>query len=703
MKKAPYSLFTTLMSLLVLIGFLFTFPARAVDYSTGWLTNPDHPPVELRFMLTGQTDADAKTVEALLEVKLAEDWKTYWRTPGEGGVAPSLKWDLADNLTATDWHWPLPQRYEFLGVETLGYKHHILFPMTLHVEDMDKAVFLAGTLTMSSCTNICVLTDYDVSLSFTPSQLVASEEAMHLYNQGMSHVPRDQEAVSINNVSWDPDKQTLSLVATNTLGWQQPDVFVDGQSQNVQDASFLQPTVQVDGQTLIATMKVNSWFGVPKLLGETVNITLTDKDFASEETAIVSDQPLAITIAGSKNLPEIIAIALLGGLILNVMPCVLPVLGMKLSSVITAQGLARRQIRAQFMASALGILVSFWLLAGFLIALKLSGQALGWGVQFQSPYFIGAMVVITGLFAANMLGLFEIRLSSDTNTWMATKGDDSYLGHFVQGMFATLLATPCSAPFLGTAVAFALGADFLTLIAIFTALAVGMAAPWLLIAAFPHLAGLLPKPGMWMNKVKTLFGLMMLATSLWLISLMTSFFSPAMVAAFAAALLLTLLWQLGRVKGRKPVIYTLAFLVLASGGGLIAGSMTADRWSTPLATDHHWQPLNTDAISKAVSNGQTVFVDVTAEWCITCKVNKVSVILREPAYSALDAENIVLMRGDWTKPSEYVTGYLRSHGRYGVPFNIVYGPAAPQGIALPVILTSDEVLQAIQKASGERS
>ncbi len=168
------------------------------------------------------------------------------------------------------------------------------------------------------------------------------------------------------------------------------------------------------------------------------------------------------------------------------------------------------------------------------------------------------MVLITGLFAANMFGLFEIRLSSNTNTWLATRGDGSYLGHFVQGMFATLLATPCSAPFLGTAVAFALGADFVTLITIFTALALGMAAPWLIIAAFPSLAKLMPKPGLWMNKLKTLFGFMMLATSLWLLTLMANFFSILLVSIIGCVLAIALLWRLGKVKGRKPVILTLA-------------------------------------------------------------------------------------------------------------------------------------------------
>ncbi|MGR5142553.1 protein-disulfide reductase DsbD family protein [Photobacterium sp. DNB23_23_1] len=692
--------FSLLTSLIVLMGGLFSFSASAIEYSTGWLQNPDHPPVELRYMLTGQQNLESKTVEALLEVKLDTDWKTYWRSPGEGGVAPSIDWSLSNNLEGVDWHWPMPKRYEFLGVETLGYKHTIIFPMTIHVSDMSKPVFLSGVLTMSSCTNICVLTDYEITLDFNPTDLTASEQAMHLYNQGMSNVPKEQPSVEITALSWDKNSKLMSVVATNTLGWHQPDVFIDGESQNVQDASFLKPTVQVDGNTLTAQMKVSSWFGEPKLLGETLNVTISDTDFSVETQGIANDIPVTLTTSSS-NLLEIIGIALLGGLILNIMPCVLPVLGMKLSSVIAAEGLEKRQIRMQFLSSAAGILTSFWLLAGFMIVLKLSGQALGWGVQFQSPYFIGAMVVITALFAANMLGLFEIRLSSGTNTWLATKGDDSYVGHFVQGMFATLLATPCSAPFLGTAVAFALGADVVTLVAIFTALAIGMATPWLVIALFPRLAHLLPKPGMWMDKLKTLFGLMMLATSLWLLSLMTSFFATAAVVLVGVLLIIVLLWRLGKVKGRKPVILAMAFIIVGSGGGLIAGSMTADNWATPLPQNHAWQPLNIDAIQQQVSQGKIIFVDVTADWCITCKVNKVSVLLQDPIYSALEQDHIVLMKGDWTKPSDYVTGFLRSNGRFGVPFNIVYGPKAPMGIALPVILTNNDVINALEAASGK--
>ncbi|EHA1081872.1 protein-disulfide reductase DsbD family protein [Photobacterium damselae] len=678
---------------------MMSLSVHASTLTTGWVHNPQHPPVAVRLMLTGEKNEANKTVEGLLEVKLDKDWKTYWRSPGEGGTAPSINWELSSNLNSVDWHWPLPKRYEFLGVETLGYKHDVIFPMTFHLDDMNKPVFLSGKLTMSSCTSICVLTDYELSLDFNPEKLVPSVDAMVLYNKGNSLVPKPSTAVELTQVSYDEAKKIVSIVATNKAGWTNPDVFVDGQSKPVKQTSFLTPKIDVSGEQLIAQVPVSSWFGTPKLVGEPLSVTITDKDIAVELSKTADNKP--VMALQNDSLLKVIGLALLGGLILNIMPCVLPVLGMKLSSVISAKGLERRQIRAQFIASALGILVSFWLLAGFLALLKVSGQALGWGVQFQSPWFIGAMMIITGLFAANMLGLFEIRLSSNTNTWLATRGGNSYGGHFVQGMFATLLATPCSAPFLGTAVAFALGANYLTLFAIFTALAVGMAAPWLLIALFPQLANALPKPGMWMNTVKTIFGLMMLVTSLWLLSLMANFFSLKIVIVIGVIALALLLSQLWRIKGKRATLLTVGFLIIVTAIGLIIGSLTADKWAKPLPQDHHWTPLNVEQIKQDVAQGKTVFVDVTADWCITCKANKVGVILQEPVYSALDQENIVLMRGDWTKPSDYVTNFLQSHGRFGVPFNIVYGPAAPNGIELPVILTSEQVLDALKQASSK--
>ncbi len=452
---------------------------------------------------------------------------------------------------------------------------------------------------------------------------------------------------------------------------------------------------------MTATIKVSSWSGEVNLTHKSIRATILDKDLAVELTTTTSDQIISVPAAGG--LVSMFLIALLGGLILNIMPCVLPVLGMKLSSILSARGIERRQIRTHFLASSAGILTSFWLLAVFLMALKLSGQALGWGIQFQNPYFIAVMVVITALFAANMLGLFEIQLPAGAQTWLATKGDQSHFGHYLQGMFATLLATPCSAPFLGTAVAFALGGTLPELFAIFTALGLGMALPWLLISLFPSGVLLLPKPGKWMGTVKLLFALMILATSLWLLSLLANFIGMPVTIMIVVILLLLLFTLTVRKYGKRVFLIILISLVATTAVGFLAGSLTSKNWAAPLADNLHWQALDAQSIAQQVALGKTVFVDVTADWCITCKANKIGVLQQDPVNSALQAENILLMKGDWTVRSDTVTAYLQSFNRYGVPFNIVYGPGAPQGIPLATILSSEQVLSALKQAQGENS
>jgi suppressor for copper-sensitivity B len=397
---------------------------------------------------------------------------------------------------------------------------------------------------------------------------------------------------------------------------------------------------------------------------------------------------------------SILFIALLGGLILNIMPCVLPVLGIKLTAIVEAPRLKQSEIRRQFIASALGIFVSFWLLAGFILLLKFSGQAIGWGIQFQNPWFIGFMILITAIFALNMLGLFEITLPSNMQTTLATTGKNTIRGHFLQGMFATLLATPCSAPFLGTAVAFAFGAEPLVLFVVFNALALGMALPWLLIAAMPKLARYFPKPGRWMNVVKIIFALLLLITSLWLMSLLANFVSSSYLWLSALLLIMVFLFILAKSQGRAAAIATISALVVI---GMLTALLTVNNWRKPLPTDLDWQPLNTVMIAKQLDLGKTVFVDVTADWCITCKANKVGVLLQNPVYSLLKQSHIKLMKGDWTKASTEVTQYLQQYHRFGVPFNIVYGPGAPLGIALPVILSADEVASAIKQASIKKN
>jgi len=679
---------------------LILLSSTAFAQSTPWIENPNHPPVKLRFMLTGEFDPVTKTMPAVLEVKLEDDWKTYWRSPGEGGIAPGIKWDKSTNLKSVDWSWPVPEHFSLMGLQTWGYKHHVSFPLLLSVDDSDAVTNLRGKVTLSSCTTICVLTDYEVSLDVTPTKLRADSEAMFTYNKAVSKVPQKVEngVDSPIIIGWDSAKSKL-MVELDAGQWRQPQLLIDGEPDTVFTLKSLKEkdsdSNSNKGPTkLIAIFDGSSWLGAPEVLGKTLNVTIVDSNQALEYSSEVIPTQV---IEDDLSLLKVLFIALLGGLILNVMPCVLPVLGMKLSTVIAAPELKRNEIRQQFIASALGILVSFWLLAGFILMLKLTGQAIGWGVQFQNPWFIGFMAIVTSIFALNMLGTFEINLPSSLQTKLATTGGNNNRGHFLQGMFATLLATPCSAPFLGTAVAFALGADLLTLFVVFTALAVGMALPWLLVALFPQVANYFPKPGRWMNIVKVFFSVMLLITSLWLITLLSNFVNPGILWVFAGLLVLMFFVFMAKKHGAPAVVASVSLAILFSA---VTAFMTSEQWARPLPTDLVWTPLNEAEIVQQVASGKTVFVDVTADWCITCKANKAGVILQDPVYSSLKQENMVIMKGDWTKPSAPITQYLQSHNRFGVPFNVVYGPNAPEGIALPEILSTAEVLSAIERASS---
>ena len=693
-----------------LLFFTFVNSAFAQLIETGWVANPKHPPVQVNLQLTGQSNPQEKTLNALLSVNLDADWKTYWRSPGEGGIEPKFKWaEKSTNIKTIDWSWPTPKRYPLLGVETIGYKGKVNFPLLVTVEDQKKQSHLKGILTIASCTTICVLTDYEIDLSFDINTLESNDDIAFAYARSMSAIPilvdknaieKQKNNANITNLvtSWDQLNQQIIVQVSNNTGWTLPDMFIDSNSDKLIDIFFSKPVISVSGKEVIATFDVSSWAGEVNLDKADINITIVDSNVAVELSDKLSSRVIEQT---TESVLYIFFVALLGGLILNIMPCVLPVLGMKLSSVLGVDRSQRSQIRMQFLASSAGILTSFWMLAGFLLVLKFSGEALGWGIQFQNPYFIALMVVITAIFTANMLGLFEIQLPSSMQTWLATRGGNSYIGHYLQGMFATLLATPCSAPFLGTAVAFALGASAWQLFAIFTALGLGMALPWLLIAAFPSIASLMPKPGKWMGTVKSFFALLILVTCLWLVSLLSNFIGELYTILIAISILLIL--SVLTIKKLGLRVFGIAFsslLVIAAIGFIIA-SLTTSYWKSSVKNELVWVPLDSQVIKQSIAEGKVVFVDVTADWCVTCKANKIGVLSQDPIYSVLEANDVVTMKGDWTVRSDSVTAYLQSFGRYGVPFNIVYGPGAKKGIELSTILNNDDVLAALKKAKGQ--
>jgi suppressor for copper-sensitivity B len=410
-------------------------------------------------------------------------------------------------------------------------------------------------------------------------------------------------------------------------------------------------------------------------------------------------------IAAAEELVAILGLALVGGLILNLMPCVLPVLSIKLMGVVTKGGLSRREVRLGFLASAAGILFAFMVLAAATIAAKAAGVAVGWGMQFQHPVFLIALALLCTLFAANLWNLFEIRLPpAIANRIGGLHRGQGGAADFLGGMFATVLATPCSAPFLGTAIAFALTRGPIEILAVFATLGTGLALPYLAVALFPGLAGRLPRPGRWMIVLRRALGFALVATAIWLITVLAA--QVANIAALSVGACLGVLMLVLWVRRRSPRLTHIPTLVFASALSAIAFVLPGLLQSTGnisrvVATEGVWRAFDLPKIKTLVGEGRVVFVDVTADWCLTCQVNKKLVLDRAPVATWFANENVVAMKADWTRPSDEIAAYLASFRRYGIPLSVVYGPNAPDGIPLPEILRSTAVLNALSHAAGQ--
>lgn len=642
---------------ILLFFILFAAPAHAQV--------PQQKHAEPRLFSTVQGTGDGETVNIGLYMKFEKDWDTYWRMPGDAGLAPVLEWGGSGNFKSYDMQWPAPHRMTVAGLDNNVYKDEVTFPITVTLEKPGEALDLKLHLDLLVCSlEMCVPEKHDLTLSIPAGEAAPTAEAA-LYEEALKTVPlKNADAFRPRRAWLDFDKSNKNYLVAEASVTKKPsshaDIFVEHPSYT----PFSKPDISYDDKTNILTARMEAHSNAPmdelKKTLENGGFTLTfvDGKTAAEGDVAVTTKPAdAPEARGPLAIKEkiegislgLLLAALLGGLILNLMPCVLPVLSLKVLSVVSHGGKDNRKtIFRNFMASAFGILCSFWLMAGILAALKSAGSAVGWGIQFQNPVFLVFLITVVLLFAVNMWGLFEIPLPRFIAKHVASKHEHepTLAGHFLTGAFATLLATPCTAPFLGTAVGFALARGTFEIMTIFTFLGLGLALPYIALAVSPGLFRFMPKPGAWMVKLKKFLALALLATALWL----------------------------------GHVLVTI---------------------STMPALDAGWQKFDQALIAPAVAEGKTVVVDVTADWCLTCKANKKFVLEQDDMIEALSAPNILLLQADWTARDEKTFEYIKGYGRYGIPFNIVYGPAAPEGIPLPELLSKKAVLDAIAVAAGE--
>ena len=610
------------------------------------------PQSTARLVSAVQGTGDLATIPVALHIMLQPGWKTYWRSPGDAGYPLQIDVSGSTNVAEAKVAWPVPHRFQLFGLQTFGYGEEVAFPLMVTPVTTGSPVALRAKIRYLVCEQICVPQDGDLALDLPQGDATPTSYAP-LVNRFASLVPKSGERLgwSLERVAIDQQSQLVVDAKSTGEVFDAPDVIVEGAPQFY----FGPPKVElsIDRQTARLYVPVERLGKGGELQDSDLILTLLDGDRGMETIARPVPILAAASISSWISLLPILGIALLGGLVLNIMPCVLPVLLLKLTGVLDLTGREQAQLRGAFLSTAAGIVTSFLVLAAGLAALKLAGASVGWGIQFQQPAFLALMAIVCLVFAANVWGLFQVPMPAFVGrvaVTSAARPGNEHAKSFFTGVLATALATPCSAPFVGTAVGFALSRGTTEIFAIFLALGLGLALPYIVVAGAPQLVGFLPRPGRWMRWLKGVLGLTLVGTAIWLMS-----------------------------------------IIGVQTGILNAGAATRG--------DSYWIAFEEAAITDYVADNKVVFVDVTADWCITCQANKKLVIDQQPVAGRLEDGSVVAMQADWTNPDPAIANFLGRHGRYGIPFDIVYGPGAPAGIVLPELLTAEAVNAALDQAA----
>ncbi len=668
------------------------YKVSAADPSASpWVRSPQGA-VRLVSTVTGV--GTGQSIRLGLQFHLQPHWKIYWRTPGDAGYPPTIDWSGSKNLSSIRIDWPAPRRFSLRGIETAGYEEEVVFPITVTLEQPGVPFKGQVMVEFLTCADFCVPQRAELNLLILDGP-AKNSPFMHLVERHAARVPGDGRAAGLRFIAATTKKKDngnfIDVKVASTSPFRAPDLFIEGHGDDGIHAGTPQIAQRSrDGRHIVLRAPTRG----PVAVGALATLTVVDGIRALEATvplsaaATISDETTTLDEITTAEVAIILGLAFLGGFILNLMPCVLPVLSIKVITLVGHGGTAKRAVRWRFLASAAGVLFSFLLLALATITLKAAGAAVGWGMQFQQPLFLSFIIIVLALFTANLWGVFEISLPSWLTDRIGGVYTDGYTGAFLTGIFATLLATPCSAPFLGTAVGFALARGPSEILMIFSMLGLGMAMPYILLAVFPTLSARLPRPGPWMIYLRKFAGSILLITMSWLLSILWIQLNQKLLFFIIIMILILLIFlsELRRVK----VLVTILFIILIMSFSFL--------WKERQAP---WLPFDETALAHHVAHGRVVFVDVTADWCITCQINKALVLSHREVVKRL--HNVVAMQADWTRHDGRVSAYLAGFGRYGIPFNVVYGPGAPQGLPLPELLTAEGVLKALDVAAGHVS
>ncbi len=650
------------------------------------------------------------SIGVLLEPK--EGWHTYWENPGDAGMATNFTWTLPEGFSASGIEWPAPQRHTEGPLVTFSYVGNVFLPVTI----TPPASFSSESYTLKVkaewliCKDICIPESANLEITMPVTQK-AAEPAAHaaLFTTARQAYP--EKITKSGSLHSEDHKLTLIVPLSELKVKEIHSALFFPRQENIfkyaseQKLATGKDTLRLTIEKVDDTAPSGDISGILSLTVENNQQKHFDVAFGSAGSAgsVATASPSAKSSEAGETvlaLPVVLGLAILGGLILNLMPCVLPVLSLKALAIMKKSGHEHSIVARQGIAYTLGIMVSFAVVAGLLLSLRQAGSVIGWGYQMQSPAFVGFLIYLLFLVGLSLSGLFHLPVLLGN----ASVADDSSVkGSFFTGVLATAVATPCTAPFMASAVGVALTVSPVESLLIFEALGFGLALPFLLISLFPQLRGFLPKPGAWMETFKQVLAFPMYASVIWLLWVLTLQTGAAGMAIAACGMLAIVIaiWM-KPLFGQKHHAYRMVALMIYAC--IISFSLPMLSRMEISGMEHEMKAVGLETVdfsketlAELHAAGKSVFVDATAAWCITCQLNGRTIIHSDAVMKAFKDSGVILMVADWTRHNDNITEFLDSFGYKGVPLYVFYPAGDAKPTVLPQLLTADIVIDTIKQ------
>ena len=648
-----------------------------------------------------------------LLLRMVPGWHTYWKFPGDAGIPTEVKWKLPAGWKVGEMQWPIPFKLAEPGdIQIYGYRDEDLLmqEITPPASVSGSVAKLAADASWLVCEKICIPGSGRVQLEL-PIGPQSSPANQDLFARFRRLLPQDWPAADVAAAKWNRTGSDLHLnVSSATLVNYPVADFYPLPEANVVVGH---PAVESrDGNQITFRIPIES---ADKSLSSIKGLVVFAQHANGNDRSAwrMKEGPVAASYSNSAAAHGFLTFLLfgfVGGFILNLMPCVLPVISLKIFGFIQQAGQSRQKILRSGVAFAAGIFAWFIGLALLLIALKGAGHQVTWAVQFTNPYFVLFMSVVVLAFALNLFGVYEISLpQSATRGLLDATARQGEAGSFFQGVFATILATPCTAPFLGTALGFAFTQSAAIILSMFGAIAAGMSAPYLLLCAQPAWLRFLPKPGPWMLRVKQFMGFLLLATLLFLLYVLGAQRGTDAIIWASCFLLVTSIvcWMKGAFitpaassATRAIAAVLMSILLLGSGAYFIGAKFrSANVGLNQSQLPGDWQPFTPQRLQAELDQGHIVFIDFTAAWCLTCKFNEASVLESAVVREAFQRRGVIKLKADWTNGDPVITKLLQQFGRPGVPLYVLYPGKSEEPIVFPELLTRSIILDKLETIS----